>query len=73
MVRRPVKAIAVLVALAAIAGCAQRSAADAEAACTARGITPDTAAFAACLHPSEAAVLQRGEDGWQQMQEAAPQ
>ena len=62
--------VAAVATLALAAGCAQGPAADPEAACAARGLSPGTADFAACLHPSEAAALQRAEEGWQQMQDA---
>jgi len=54
----------------AISGCASGSTepSDGEAACRARGLLPGTAEFAVCLHPSEAAAVEQGEEAWGQMQ-----
>lgn len=58
-----------LAGLMLVAGCAQGAVGpgSAENACAARGLTPGTADFYACLHPNEAAVIDEGENAWQQM------
>lgn len=66
--------ILALTALVLLAACAQGPVAEeieaqAKAACAARGFTPGTADFAACMNPAEATTLQRAAEGWQQMQE----
>ena len=57
--------------LPAVAGCTAASGVPAEsaaeAACRARGLTPYTAAFAACVDPAEAPVLQRAEQSWEDL------
>ena len=61
--------VAALASLVVVAGCAggPPGQTDAETACRARGLLPGTAEFTACLHPNEAAAVERGEAGWQEM------
>jgi hypothetical protein len=67
--------IVAVMAGAALAACAGQPSAPGpnEATCAARGLSPGTLEFAACLHPSEAPVLQRGEAAWGQMQDVDEQ
>lgn len=68
-VRWAVPLLAALAASALLAGCAQQvdGQAQIKAACAARGLTPGTLDYDACLHPSEAKTLMEGEAAWQQM------
>lgn len=62
--------VAVLAAVGLVACAAQPTGQGPnEAACAARGLTPGTVEFAACLRPSDAAALQGGEAAWEQMQD----
>ena len=69
MARQRSPIVAALVCLVFVAGCAGGlpSQTNAEAACRARGLLPGTAEFTACLHPNEAAAVERGEEAWQGM------
>jgi hypothetical protein len=62
---------AAIALLLALAGCNGTSGppgeSAAEAACRARGLTPYTAAFAACVDPAAAPVLQRAEQSWEDL------
>lgn len=69
MVRALVPFFAAAAALTLVVGCAQEMGGQAqiEAACAARGLTPGTVDYDACVHPSEAKALMEGEAAWQQM------
>jgi hypothetical protein len=69
MVRRQSPIVAALACLVVVAGCAggPPGQTNAETACRASGLLPGTAEFTACLHPKEAAAVERGEEAWQQM------
>lgn len=70
MVGQQVMRVAVVFVALVVAACAHGpSQSPAEAACAGRGLTPGTAEFYACLHPSEATTLREGEAAWQQMDE----
>jgi hypothetical protein len=60
---------AALAGLVVVAGCAggPPGQTNAESACRARGLLPGTTEFTACLHPNEAAAVERGEEAWQGM------
>jgi hypothetical protein len=62
--------------VALLAACSGKAATDqqhaaAEAACRAQGLVPHTAAFAACLNPTAAPVLQQGAATWDQLTDSA--
>jgi hypothetical protein len=70
MVRQSSPIVAALLAcLVVVAGCGggPPGQTNAEIACRARGLLPGTAEFTACLHPNEAAAVERGEAAWQEM------
>jgi hypothetical protein len=68
MARQRSPIVAALACLA-LAGCSGEppSRTNPETACRARGLMPGTAEFTACLHPNEAAAVERGEEAWQGM------
>ena len=69
MARHRSPIVAALACLVFVAGCAGGlpSQTNAETACRARGLLPGTVEFTVCLHPNEAAAMERGEEAWQQM------
>ena len=69
MARQRSPIVAALASLVFVAGCAggPPGQTNAEAAYRAGGLMPGTAEFTACLHPNEAAAVERGEEAWQGM------